>query len=184
MDGFLELFTVFNSYDNAEALNINIPLYVAGEPLPQLPYLATNIRFRNTEFLEFVNDIILKINNLIVVINQLLPTIYTTSLESPSFAKIEVQRIISSMHDVLVTLEQDILALNKASADLDTHMTYIAEKLNGVNIPSTEITQGMFQEGGSLYYVADDLKALNEGILEYDRYLYRLADFLRELYNK
>jgi hypothetical protein len=86
------------------------------------------------------------------------------------------------MHDVLLTLEQDILSLNKASADLNDYKAYIDEMLDSVDISPTEINEAMLQEGGALHHVADDLKDLNKGISQYNRYLYRLEALLRENY--
>ena len=82
-----ELFSAVNLSNNPDTINLTIPPYTPGEPLPQLSYIRTDIRFRNTEFLVYVNSIILKINNLITLVNDLIPLFYNTSLESPSFSK-------------------------------------------------------------------------------------------------
>ena len=156
--------------------------YVPGAPLRELPYISTNVRFRETEFLDYVNSIIININILIKIINQLLPTVYNTSWELPTFGKIEAQRTISAMHDALCTMEQAILSLNKGSASLNESMTYIDELIGDVEIPPTEMNEAVFQEGGPLNHVAEDLNQLNQGILQYNMYLYRLEAFLHGNY--
>ena len=82
-----ELFSAVSLSNDPETISLVIPPYTPGEPLPQLSYITTDIRFRDTIFLDYVNSIIRKINNLITLVNDLIPLIYNTSLESASLSR-------------------------------------------------------------------------------------------------
>jgi len=162
-----ELFSAVSLSNDPETISLVIPPYTSGEPLPQLSYITTDIRFRDTIFLDYVNSIIRKINNLITLVNDLIPLIYNTSLESASLSRWGAGKYIRWMHGDILRLEQTIVSLNNASISINDYMTRITDKLNIADIPPTE-----------------NLNDLKRSVSDYNVFLHKLEARLKETHTK